>query len=265
MISISRILVPTVLSPACGWAAWYSEKLAQRLGSKLVFLHVGACSREQIDAFVSSRLAGAPHEVLIREGEPADVIVQVAGELGIDLILMPTHAHGRFRRFLLGSVTAKVLHDANCPVLTGVHQEDLPASRLADFRSLVCAVDADETFGPVVRFASDLAALLSATLTMVHAIPVADETSDNRGEKEIRRYMFQRAHERFAVLCKESNVSLKVLSAGGRVERVVREAALRENADLMVIGRGHTLQELGRLRTHAYAIIRNSPCPVVSV
>ena len=265
MISISRILVPTVLSPACGWAAGYSEKLAQRLGSKLFFLHVGACSREQIDVFVSSRLSSTLHEVLIRQGEPADVIVQLSRELGVDLILMPTHAHGRFRRFLLGSVTAKVLHDANCPVLTGVHQEDLPASRPADFRSLVCAVDTNESFGPVVRFASDLAALLNATLTLVHAIPAADETSDNRGEVEIRRHMFQRANQRFAELCTQSNLSLKVLSAGGPVERVVREAALRENADLLVIGRGHTLQELGRLRTHAYAIIRNSPCPVVSV
>jgi nucleotide-binding universal stress UspA family protein len=265
MISISRILVPAVLSPACGWAVGYSEELAQRLGSKLFFLHVGTCAREQIEAFVASRIVSAAPEILIREGEPADVIVQLSGELGIDLILMPTHAHGRFRRFLLGSVTAKVLHDASCPVLTGVHQADLPTAKPADFRSLVCAVDTNESFGPVVQFASDLKALLNATLTLVHAIPAADETSDNRGEVEIRRHMFQRANERFAVLCRQSNVNLKVLSAGGPVERVVREAALREKADLVVVGRGHTLQELGRLRTHAYAIIRNSPCPVVSV
>ena len=41
------------------------------------------------------------------------------------VILMPTHGYGPFRRFILGSNTAKVLHDADCPVWTGVHLETL--------------------------------------------------------------------------------------------------------------------------------------------
>jgi nucleotide-binding universal stress UspA family protein len=45
----------------------------------------------------------------------------------------------------------------------------------------------------------------------------------------------------------------------------VREYALRTQADLVVIGRGHTQRALGRLRTHAYSILRNSPCPVLSI
>ena len=40
---------------------------------------------------------------------------------------MPTHGYGPFRRFILGSNTAKVLHDADCPVWTGVHVEEIPA------------------------------------------------------------------------------------------------------------------------------------------
>jgi hypothetical protein len=49
------------------------------------------------------------------------------------------------------------------------------------------------------------------------------------------------------------------------VERVVREAVLRERAQLVVIGRGHTQGGLGRIRTHSYSIIRSSPCPVLSI
>ena len=45
----------------------------------------------------------------------------------IDLIMMPTHGYGRFRALLLGSVTAKVLHDADCPVWTAVHREEVMA------------------------------------------------------------------------------------------------------------------------------------------
>jgi nucleotide-binding universal stress UspA family protein len=42
-------------------------------------------------------------------------------------------------------------------------------------------------------------------------------------------------------------------------------AALREDADLVVIGRGRLHETLGRLRSNAYAIIRDSPCAVISV
>jgi hypothetical protein len=45
----------------------------------------------------------------------------------------------------------------------------------------------------------------------------------------------------------------------------VTEEARQEAADLIVIGRGSIQTTLGRLRTHAYAIVQRSPCPVVSV
>jgi len=49
----------------------------------------------------------------------------------------------------------------------------------------------------------------------------------------------------------------------GEVSKAVRAAAGRLNADLVVIGRGAA--DNARLRTNAYGIIRESPCPVVSV
>jgi hypothetical protein len=45
----------------------------------------------------------------------------------------------------------------------------------------------------------------------------------------------------------------------------VSTTALHNNAELLVIGRSVEDGMLGRLRTNAYSIIRQSPCPVVSV
>ncbi len=59
-------------------------------------------------------------------GDPAQVITAFAHTQGVDLIMMPTHGYGPFRRLLLGSVTAKVLHDAECPVWTAVHMAKAP-------------------------------------------------------------------------------------------------------------------------------------------
>jgi nucleotide-binding universal stress UspA family protein len=80
---------------------------------------------------------------------------------------LPTHGLGAFRRSLIGSITAKVLHDAECPVWTGVHLAQAPPLGL--------------------------------------------------------------------------------------------------QSDLLIIGRSPASGVLGRLRTHAYSIIRRSPCPVLSV
>jgi nucleotide-binding universal stress UspA family protein len=53
--------------------------------------------------------------------------------------------------------------------------------------------------------------------------------------------------------------------AVGDVAGSVREEARRHATDLVVIGRGLLQETLGRLRTHAYGIIRQAPCPVISV
>src|SRR5205085_1059021 len=55
---------------------------------------------------------------LVAEGEAAWHITQWASENDVDLIAMGTHAYGKSRGLLLGSVTAKVLHDVSCPVWT---------------------------------------------------------------------------------------------------------------------------------------------------
>jgi nucleotide-binding universal stress UspA family protein len=51
------------------------------------------------------------------EGEPAEVIVRRAGELGASLILMTTHGRSGLGRLFFGSVADAVLRHAPCPVL----------------------------------------------------------------------------------------------------------------------------------------------------
>lgn len=46
---------------------------------------------------------------------------------------------------------------------------------------------------------------------------------------------------------------------------VVRKAVEEGPADLVVIGRGAMGELFGRMRTNVYSIIRDAPCPVISV
>ena len=55
--------------------------------------------------------------------KPADAIVARAEQIGAQLIVIASHGHGGFRRFLLGSTAERVVRMATVPVLT-VHAED---------------------------------------------------------------------------------------------------------------------------------------------
>jgi nucleotide-binding universal stress UspA family protein len=73
------------------------------------------------------------------------------------------------------------------------------------------------------------------------------------------------AREELAHLQQEMRAEAETVVEGGDPPQVVSRLAAERKADLLVIGRGSAAGLFGRLRTNAYAIIRQSPCPVVSV
>ena len=165
MLKFSRILFPVAFSERCRGAARYAGALACHFHAELVLLHVVAPppsifggpeavaypadlfdgmldkSKADLEAFLAEELQGLNVTRVVLEGDPARTIIQYAHAERFDLIVMPTHGYGPFRRFLLGSVTAKVLHDADCPVWTGPHMEQAPARESLSLRQIVCAVD----------------------------------------------------------------------------------------------------------------------------
>jgi nucleotide-binding universal stress UspA family protein len=56
-------------------------------------------------------------ELIVREGPAAEDILKVAEQKDVDLIVMATHGRSGVRRFVLGSVTEKVVRATPCPVL----------------------------------------------------------------------------------------------------------------------------------------------------
>lgn len=61
--------------------------------------------------------AGINFECVVEEGDVAGIIVDAAAERQTDLIIMTTHGYSGFTRWMLGSVTERVLRQAPCPVL----------------------------------------------------------------------------------------------------------------------------------------------------
>jgi nucleotide-binding universal stress UspA family protein len=66
-------------------------------------------------------------------------------------------------------------------------------------------------------------------------------------------------------LQRKAGTQASVRIEGGKIAHTVRNAALQIHADVVVIGQGCLHETMGRLRSNAYAIIRESPCPVIRV
>jgi nucleotide-binding universal stress UspA family protein len=256
MSSFSPILLPVDFSERSVWAAHYARLLAGRFHSELTLLHTFVSDErregavQDLEAFGSRELAGIAVRTRAVDGDPGVTIVQLARDERSSLIIMPTHGYGPFRRFLLGSNTARVLHDAHCPVWTGVHVDEA-VDDSAPFRHVLCAVDLGEESHKAVCWALTFAHEFGAALTLVHAT----EQPDSR----------EAAAAEVHGLLRAAGADANVLVEPGDPAKAICTAAERVHANLLVIARGSAAGASGRLRANAHAIIRMSPCPVVSV
>ncbi|MEF8800725.1 MAG: universal stress protein [Halolamina sp.] len=133
------ILVPTDGSPAAAAAIDHAVDLAERYGARLhalyvvdatAFASVDAGSEMVVDALEQEgeqavevvreqgEAAGLEVETTIVSGTAYRSIIDYIEAEGVDLVVMGTHGRRGVERFLLGSVTERVVRSADVPVLT---------------------------------------------------------------------------------------------------------------------------------------------------
>jgi nucleotide-binding universal stress UspA family protein/predicted transcriptional regulator len=95
-------------------------------------------ANDYLDGVRQRLLSEAPDiQATVRIGQVAEVILDLADELGAAAIAMASHVHSGFMRALLGSVTEHVVHDATVPVLVVRASNDQAAPPPALDRILV--------------------------------------------------------------------------------------------------------------------------------
>ena len=185
MSLISNILYPVDFSPSCIAMAAYVKRAAALLGARVSLIYVFdpanfnglqlyvrsisevteehlVIGRERLDSFLAAEFPVAQCPRILTTGDAATEIARVAREDRFDLIIMPTHA-GIFRQMLLGSTTAKIINDADCPVLTSRHAETI-APRPFEHREWLCAIGLSSNSEKVLRYASQVTAQARQTL-----------------------------------------------------------------------------------------------------
>jgi len=286
MLPFRRILFPIDYSDPCRAIVPYVKDMVGHFGAELSLLHAygpealayselaiadpdlpgeaHAHEQDRLRCFAKEMFPGQHVDFFTEVGEPGNAIHKVVQHQGTDLVMLATHGRGPVRRFLLGSVAAKVLHDLSTVVWTGVgshlsdHNPGLPC------KSILCAVDDTEEAEVVFLAAAGLACTHHAKLSLVHVVePLPATLEIDYGL--CRKAIVDAADARLRELTARFGLDLPYAVIEAPVADGVRQEAVRTKADLIVTGRGHAQNTFSRLWSCLYPIVRESPCPVLSI
>jgi nucleotide-binding universal stress UspA family protein len=288
---MKKILLPVDLSNTAPRVVHQAAFLARHFQCEIILLHVvtslnypaGALesgheiterdlhaaivkrAQKELDLLLRPELDGIAVKRLLLRGDPAREIVQTARDEKVDLIAMSTRGHGLFYRLLLGSVTAKVLHDSECPVWIATQSGGPPGGEFA-IRNVLCAVDLSPHSRNTVTRAAQIAAEFGARLTLVH-ITSGVEIYGPGGPHvlpEWKEALVGFATKEIAKLQQDVGTKSEVIIDSGDVRKLLNRAAEQADADILVIGHLPSGGHLGD-NDSGYAIIRESAIPVLSV
>jgi nucleotide-binding universal stress UspA family protein len=279
-----RILFPTDGSETAGAALEYALLVADVHGATLVVLNVADTNRDSVtrvegrvvDALeeagerVVSAAAdraierGIPVETEVLQGDPYRTIADYADEYAVDLVVMPTHGRRGVERFLLGSVTERVISATDVPVLT-VTPDEQPLTYPVD--DVLVPTDGSVGADAALAEAIDLASAIGATVHVLHVVDTASLGFDVRSAieadtlQEEGESVVQSARET-AEAAGFEDVTTAV--ADGRVYREILDYVEASDVGLVAVGtHGETDFSRYTMGGVAAKVVRTSPVPVL--
>ena len=288
MLPFRQILMPVDYSEPCRAIVPYVKDMSRRFSAGLTLVHASGLGLDalgyselsisdpgwqeesrkfedlRLRDFAAEMFPGQHVESIVENGDAGNVIHKVVQHQGADLVMLPTHGLGRLRRFLLGSVTAKILHDVSTPVWTDVHSAFAEHQPRIPYESIVCALESGDEAEAVLKAASAFAECYRAELSLAHVVETPPATWDvdfTPYKKDLMDTADQWLWEMKRTLGLEARHT--VIDAA--IADGVRQAAIENKADLVITGRGDSQKAFGRIWSRLYPIIREAPCPVLSI
>jgi len=296
MLPFKKILFPVDYSPSCTAMVPYVKDMTRQFSADLTLLHAyalrpvfvnhdiegvlvysdlayadpkiseeaRAIEERRLNDFAATMFPGQRADVITEEGEAAMAIHRVLQHQGADLVMLPTRGCGPVRRFLLGSVTAKVLHDISAAVWTSTGAAIEAHAPAVPYKSIVCALDETDDAEAIVRAAATMAKCYQARLALVHVLEMPPATPE-LDFGMYRKDVIDAAHLRMQGLKGSLNLDVPDIVVDGAVCDGIHDEVVRRKADLLIVGRGHDQGIVSRVWSRLYSIVRDSPCPVLSI
>jgi nucleotide-binding universal stress UspA family protein len=222
----------------------------------------------------------SPDQVEISEGLPHKAIVAKAQESPADLVVMGTHGISGFERLLLGSVTEKVLHQVDIPLLAV--SQNVPDSLLATeggrrFGSILVATDLGADALQTVEYALSLGMKYNSKVLILHVVPppmaffgpmeapwlggVEIEKVSERLTRDSLKRLEELIPEKLREACEP-----ELMVREGAPSATILDLARERQAELVVMGaHGHGKSDLGWVGSTCHRVMRAAKSPVLAV
>jgi nucleotide-binding universal stress UspA family protein len=284
MLTVTKILLPLDLEEPSLPPVHQAAALARHFHSEVLILHVVRPlsylglheighrdllteevkqAEAKLDSALLPELSGIPAKRMVVKGNPGHLIPEIAQDEKAELIVIGTRGFGALAGALMGSVAAKVLDGAQCPVWTVTRVQKTQTSDLA-IRHVLCAVDFSAHDAATVRGAAALAEAFGARLTLAHVTPSVDNYGPGGSYvlPDFKEALVSSSTRQLTKLRDETSIKAELFIGSGAISKVLHQAAKETAADVLVVGRRASINRLG---ANNYAIISDSPITVLSV
>ncbi|MDP2322043.1 MAG: universal stress protein [Acidobacteriota bacterium] len=298
MRQFSHVLCPIDFSETSVRATTYARAFAHWYGATLTVLHVVPTSAAAIEPAVGlaeaerillstsqddvlaelRRLPGPPVQddrtsLIADSGVVHTTILRHASTLPADLLVMGTHGRSGFSRLFLGSVTARVVRNAPCPVLTVPPAPGTGTALPVVFKNILCGVDFSPASLAALKWALELGRQSGGRVTVLHAIEfLHDREPSPFLDVDLAKYhrdAIKRAGEWLhARLAGEPQTwcTIDEVVVVGRAAQLLLSRSADGGADLIVVGaQGAGGIELMLSGSTSQPVLRGATCPVLSV
>lgn len=215
-------------------------------------------------------------EPLIPVGHTAGEIARLAEEEDADLVVSATQGRSGLKRLVLGSVTERLMRTLPCPlfVVRGPEQ-DYVASMKEEigFKRILVGCDFSPDSDLAFQYGLSLAQEFQSEVHLAHVIEPAlykDLLRPPIEEKEkSQEDLRKRLNEKLAGMVPEEVrnwCTPKTTLLAGQPHEELTKYAVVHSVDLIVLGvRGHSLVETLFVGSTTDRVVRQAPCPVLSV
>lgn len=321
-IQPKKILCAVDFSESTELVMQYGSALAREFGSKLYLCHIvpsaylisghmgpyagyTALETDRVEQAVQQleQLASKyelDSDIIVEIGNPAHEISRTAKDENVDMVIAATYGGSGFKRYLIGSVTSRLLKILQCPLLVlhpGAGGENHRVFEKIDLKRILVGCDFSEDSGLAFDYALSFAQEFQTKLYLAHVIRSRDylnlSNSDyiklqegdtlgwNRSDflnlqeksansvEEKRRKLIAKFERQLLNLVPEESRSwcspTTIVLEGKPHEQLVRYGE-RENVDMIVLGvRGHGLLDDLLVGSTTDRVISTAQCPVLAV
>ena len=284
-LNVKAVVYATDFSLGAQNAGLYASLLAGYCSAELIVAHAFTLSQAALEVEIdqklisqqrkdlkallankAAQLAGRSIEAIpiLLEGDPKEMIPELADKHQPAIVVLGTHGGGRFERGIIGSTAEKILRSTRWPSLTVGPQVKTASSMTLPFKRILFATDFSEAAANAALYAVNLAEAFGANIHVLNVIHEGtaghpDRLSDL--QKDLYATLDRLLPEQAREFC-DPRTFLEVGKAHERIIEHIRERSI----DLLVLGiRKTSLLSMAMRTSGAFRIIVDVACPVLTI